>query len=60
LTLTSTYSSSPATLARGFRLVAGGEVTVEPLITHRLPLDRLADAVDLVRRRQALKVYVTP
>jgi L-iditol 2-dehydrogenase len=60
LTLTATYSSSPATLAAAFRLVAAGEVTVERLITHRVPLARLAEGVDLMRRHEALKVFVTP
>jgi len=60
LTITTTYSSSPATLARAFWLLAAGKVDVERLITHRLPLDRLAEGVDLMRRREALKVYVTP
>ena len=57
---TATYSSSPATLARAFELVAAGELIVDRLITHRLPLERLAEGVELMRRRQALKVYVTP
>jgi L-iditol 2-dehydrogenase len=60
LTVTSTYSSSPATLARAFWLLTAGKVEVDRLITHRLPLARLADGVDLMRRREALKVYVTP
>ena len=60
LTITTTYSSSPATLARAFWLLAAGKVEVERLITHRLPLERLAEGVDLMRRREALKVYVTP
>jgi L-iditol 2-dehydrogenase len=60
LTITTTYSSSPATLARAFWLLAAGKVDVERLITHRLPLDRLAEGVELMRRREALKVYVTP
>jgi L-iditol 2-dehydrogenase len=60
LTITTTYSSSPATLARAFWLLAAGKVDVERLITHRLPLERLAEGVDLMRRREALKVYVTP
>jgi len=60
LTLTTTYSSSPATLARAFWLIAAGKVDVAGLVTHRLPLERLAEGVDLMRRRQALKVYVTP
>ena len=60
LTITTTYSSSPATLARAFWLLAAGKVDVERLITHRLPLEQLAEGVDLMRRREALKVYVTP
>jgi L-iditol 2-dehydrogenase len=60
LTVTATYSSSPATLARAFWLLASGKVDVEPLITHRVPLERLADGVAMMQRREALKVYVTP
>lgn len=60
LTITATYSSSPAALAAAFRLIAEGAVRVEGLLTHRLPLGRLDEAVDLMRRREALKVYVTP
>ena len=60
LTLTTTYSSSPAALARAFWLLGAGKVEVDALITHRLPLERLADGVELMRRHQALKVYVTP
>ena len=60
LTITTTYSSSPATLARAFWLLAAGKVEVAGLISHRLPLDRLAEGVELMRRREALKVYVTP
>jgi L-iditol 2-dehydrogenase len=60
LTVTATYSSSPATLSRAFWLIAAGKVEVAGLVTHRLPLARLAEAVELMRTRQALKVYVTP
>jgi len=60
LTVTATYSSSPADLAEAFRLVTTGAVVVDGLYTHRLPLERLAEAVELMRRREALKVYVTP
>ena len=60
LTVTSTYSSSPATLARAFWLLAAGKVEAGGLITHRVPLERLAEGVELMRRREALKVYVTP
>jgi len=60
LTITATYSSSPADLSEAFRLIASGAIEVDRLITHRVPLDRLASGVDLMRRREALKVYVTP
>jgi L-iditol 2-dehydrogenase len=60
LTVTSTYSSSPAALGRAFWMLAAGKVEVDRLISHRLPLDRLAEGVELMRRREALKVYVTP
>jgi L-iditol 2-dehydrogenase len=60
LTITATYSSSPSDLAEAFRLIAGGAVEVDRLITHRVALENLAAGVDLMRRREALKVYVTP
>ena len=60
LTLTATYSSSPADLRSAFALVASGEISTDALISHRLPLDRLADAVTLMQRHAAMKVFVTP
>ena len=60
LTLTTTYSSSPADLAAGFRMIVGGEIVVTPLLTQRVSLDGLADALDRMRRRETLKVFVTP
>jgi len=60
LTITATYSSSPADLAEAHAIVAAGEVVVEPLITHRLPLAEVARGVDLMLRREALKVFVIP
>jgi L-iditol 2-dehydrogenase len=60
LTLTTTYSSSPAELGEAFDLLARRAVRVDQLITHRLPLDRLAEGVALMTRRQAVKVFVVP
>ncbi|OGK99683.1 MAG: hypothetical protein A3E31_13130 [Candidatus Rokubacteria bacterium RIFCSPHIGHO2_12_FULL_73_22] len=60
LTLTATYSSSPADLAEAFALLTAGAIRVDRLVTHRVSLGRLATGVDLMRRREALKVYVTP
>jgi L-iditol 2-dehydrogenase len=60
LTLTATYSSSPTELAEAFELLARGRIAVAGLVSHRLPLERLAEGVDLMRRHEAVKVYVTP
>jgi L-iditol 2-dehydrogenase len=60
LTVTSTYSSSPADLAEAFRLIVADAVAVTPLLTERVGLDGLARALDRMRRRETLKVYVTP
>jgi L-iditol 2-dehydrogenase len=58
LTLTATYSSSPADLAEAFELIVTGAVRVAELISHRLPLAQLGEAARLMERREALKVYV--
>ena len=58
LTLTATYSSSPADLAEAFDLIRSGAVRVAELCSHRVPLERLAEAVGLMERREALKVFV--
>jgi len=60
LTLGATYSSSPTELAEAFAHLANGRVSVDGLITHRLPLARLEEGVALMRRQEAVKVYVTP
>jgi len=60
LTIGSTYSSSPAELAEAFELLVRGRVRVDGLISHRLPLARLGEGIDLMRRHEAVKVYVTP
>jgi L-iditol 2-dehydrogenase len=60
LTITATYSSSPADLAEAFRLLVEGTVKVAGLITHRAKLTGVHDAMELMRRRGTLKAYVTP
>ncbi|HKW91493.1 MAG TPA: zinc-binding dehydrogenase, partial [Methylomirabilota bacterium] len=60
LTIATTYSSSPADLAEAFDLLAWQQVRVDGLISHRLPLGRLGEGVDLMRRHEAVKVYVVP
>jgi L-iditol 2-dehydrogenase len=50
----------PRDVRDAFRLLADGAVRIEPLITHRLPLANLGEALDLVRSRRAVKVALRP
>ena len=42
------------------RHVAGGEVPVADLITHRLPLEGVLDAIGIVSRGEGIKVTIEP
>ena len=54
------YSGSPAEQQRVLDMMIRGALDPTPLVTHRLPLDRACEAVDLCRRRAALKVLLHP
>ncbi|MGP4025480.1 zinc-dependent dehydrogenase [Actinomadura sp. 3N407] len=60
LSLVGANGSSPAHNARALDLIGSGRVPVEDLITHRLPLDDLHAALDLVTRGAAIKVTIEP
>ena len=60
LTLVGANGSSPAHNAEALRLIASGEVRVDDLITHRLPLSSTLDAFDIVARGEAIKVTIEP
>ena len=57
LTLTASYSSSPADLRASLELLAAGKVRVAELVSHRLPLERFDEGLELARTQQALKVF---
>lgn len=59
LTVKSTYSSSPQELRYAHELLSLRQVRADRLISHRLPLERFAEGVALMRERVALKVYFT-
>ena len=54
------YSGSPAEQKRVLDMMLRGALDPSSLVTHRLPLDRAAKAVDLCRRQAALKVLLHP
>jgi L-iditol 2-dehydrogenase len=52
--------SSPDHNRRALDLIATGAVPVADLITHRLPLDRVHEAIEAVISGEAIKVVVEP
>jgi L-iditol 2-dehydrogenase len=60
LTVTASYSAGPADMRTALELIASGRIDPLPLVSHRLPLDETAHALELQRRGLALKVVVLP
>jgi L-iditol 2-dehydrogenase len=60
ITLQGSYSPSPLDLVHALHLIATHAVKVDPLITHRLPLEELPQAVELARTRRAVKAIINP
>ncbi len=58
LTVLGANGSSPEHNKRALELIASGEVPVLDLITHRLPLEQVLDAVGIVSRGEAIKVTI--
>jgi L-iditol 2-dehydrogenase len=58
--LLATYSGSLREQNEIWRLLVTRRLDPSPLVTHRLPLSRFAEAVELSRARRALKVLLVP
>jgi L-iditol 2-dehydrogenase len=60
ITIQGSYSPSPLDLVQALHLIAAQAVKVDRLITHRLPLAELPQAVELARTRRAVKAIINP
>jgi L-iditol 2-dehydrogenase len=60
ITLQGSYSPSPLELVHALHLIDSHAVKVDQIITHRLPLEELPQAVELARTRRAMKAIINP
>lgn len=60
LMLMGANGSSPDHNKQALAMIADGRVPVADLITHRLPLDRVAEGIDIVRSGAGIKVTIEP
>jgi len=60
LSVVGAYGSAPHHNREALSLIASEAVRVGDLITHRLPLERVHDAIEIVTRGEGLKVVIEP
>ena len=60
LTIVGANGSSPAHNKQALELISTGAVPVADLITHRLPLDGVLDALQIVADGDGIKVTIEP
>ena len=51
---------NPDTHQRSVNLITSGVLNLKPLITHRFPVDQVADAISMQQSVESIKVLVTP
>ena len=60
LTVTASYAAGARDMRAALELLASGQIDPLALVTHRLPLEETARALELQRRGEALKAVVEP
>jgi L-iditol 2-dehydrogenase len=60
LIVTASYSAGPGDMRAALKLIESHRIDPVPLVSHRLPLDQTAAALELQRSATALKVVVEP
>jgi len=61
ITLTSSYAGSPDEYAEALKIISEKKITVDDLITHRLPLYEISMGFKLVENgRESIKVIIDP
>lgn len=54
------FHHTPEAVERGFRLIVSGQVSIKPLISHEMPLEKAEEALQLMGAGKALKIVLRP
>jgi threonine dehydrogenase-like Zn-dependent dehydrogenase len=49
-----------ASFPRAVEILEKGIIDLEPLITHRFPLAKTAEAIEVLRKGEGVKVFINP
>lgn len=60
LHLQGAFHHTPAAVERAFRLIVSGQVSIKPLISHEMPLEKAGEALTMMGEGRALKVALRP
>jgi L-iditol 2-dehydrogenase len=60
LTLKGVFHHTPSDVREALRLIWRGQVRVAPLVTHRMKLAQVEEALRLMQKGTAIKVAITP
>ena len=60
LTLVGAFHHTPDLIRRAVELLSDGDVEPDGLLTHRMPLEQVPAALELMTRGEALKVLIEP
>ena len=60
LHLQGVFHHTPSAVERAFRLIVSGQILIKPLISHEMPLEDAAEALELMGSGKALKIALRP
>lgn len=60
INITGAYDKTPYQFGRALKFISQGLVKVEPLITHKVPLEKVHEGIKIVEEKKGLKVMVYP
>jgi len=60
LRILGSFHHTPAAVEQGFRLIASGKVSIKPLISQEMALERAEEALQLMGNGKALKIALRP
>lgn len=60
VTVHGSFSASPRDCDLALNLIAAGTINTGDFITHRLPLRKVEEGMDLIKRGESLKVVIKP
>jgi L-iditol 2-dehydrogenase len=60
LQIQGSFHHTPAAVERAFNLISSGQVAIKPIISHKMPLEKAEEALQLMGDGKALKVALMP